>query len=110
MQRGNLLWEGSRMILPEHRSKLLQYRDETERAAKYRRPIWDEQQLEEFQHLLSWAIGEHREVTLRYYTDYGPCTITGTVRKIDPLRKRLLIETFTDGQWVNIADILEING
>lgn len=110
MQRGNLLWESSRMILPEHRKKLLEYRDQAERAAKYRRPIWDEQQLEEFQFMLSWAIGENREVTLSYYTEHGPREVGGKVKKIDPLHHQILIDTGMGSQWVNINEILAING
>ncbi len=110
MQRGNLLWEGSRMILPEHRKRLLDYRDQVERAAKYLRPVWDEQQLEEFQYLLSWAIGEDREVTLRYYTQYGPREVGGRVTKIDPLHKQIQVDTVTGRHWINIEEILEING
>lgn len=110
MQRGNLLWEGSRMILPEHRKRLLEYRDQVDRAAKYHRPSWDEQQLEEFQHLLSWAIGEEREVTLRYYTQYGPCEVAGRVKRIDSICKQILIDTTREKQWIKIEEILEING
>lgn len=40
LKRGNVLWESSRMFLPEHREQLLARRKEKERVEK---PILDEQ-------------------------------------------------------------------
>lgn len=110
MLRGNLLWESSRMILPEHRRKLLEYREEVQRTTLYRRPDWDEQQLEEFQRILSWAIGEHRNVTLRYYTDDGPRQIEGIVTKIDAINGKILIVSENTKQFIDMREILTIIG
>lgn len=110
MQRGNLLWESSRMILPEHRRKVMEYRNEVKRKTLYQRPNWDEQQLEEFQRMLSWAIGEHRQVTLRYYTKDGPRQIEGMVIKIDTINGKILIQSTDTKEAINIKEILAITG
>ncbi|MDP0941904.1 YolD-like family protein, partial [Klebsiella quasipneumoniae] len=49
MQRGNNLWEGSRMFLPEHKQALLKWQKEQEKQTK---PELDEQQLEEMNRML----------------------------------------------------------
>jgi catalase (peroxidase I) len=42
----NLLWESSRMILPEHKERILSHRDEVRRGGRRERPVMDEQEWE----------------------------------------------------------------
>jgi hypothetical protein len=68
MNRGNKLWEGHRMILPEHRNYMLEREDHS----MYReRPVLDEDRLEEMSRTLGEAMHEGRLVTLTVFHPAG---------------------------------------
>lgn len=64
MNRGNKLWEGHRMIIPEHRAYMLARED---RQRERERPVLDEDRLEEMNRTLSEAVQEGRLVTLTVF-------------------------------------------
>lgn len=63
-QRGNKLFAGSRMILPEHREQMLKQDEENEKVAK---PLPDEQQQERMNHMITGAETGGDEVRVTYY-------------------------------------------
>lgn len=83
LDRKNLLWESSRMFLPEHRQSLLNQRKETERFLP---PELDEQQLEEFSYLLQEAFEQEQPILVTYVGDYEAEQFCGFIDKIDPLQ------------------------
>lgn len=84
LQRGNKLWEGSRMFLPEHKQALLKWQKEQEKQAK---PELDEQQLEEMNHMLISACRLRVPVTVRFFEAGNFFTATGTITKFRSLEK-----------------------
>lgn len=86
LQRGNKLWEGSRMFLPEHKQALLKWQKEQEKQAK---PELDEQQLEEMNRMLISACRLRVPVTVRFFEAGNFLTATGTITKFRPLEKKL---------------------
>ncbi|NGP44752.1 YolD-like family protein [Bacillaceae bacterium SIJ1] len=60
LQRGNLLWEGSRMFLPEHKRALLEHRKTISQPDPPHPP--DEQQLEAWHYIVDEAIATGRTV------------------------------------------------
>ena len=64
MNRGNKLWEGHRMIIPEHRAFMLGREDS---QMERERPALDEDRLEEMNRTLSEAVQEGRLVTLTVF-------------------------------------------
>jgi|SRR5690606_3913028 len=80
LKRGNVLWESSRMFLPEHREQLLARRKEKERVEK---PILDEQQQEEVNRVISEAIVEGCQVTITYYDEGHIYALTGDIHSWD---------------------------
>ena len=73
----NMRWESSRMILPEHREMWLRHQKED--RMKFR-PLWDEQQLEEFSHRLHEAAERLRA---RGWGG-GGVIVTGSAHAADP--------------------------
>ncbi|MFK4997714.1 YolD-like family protein [Bacillus sp. N9] len=65
----NLLWESSRMMLPEHRDQLLKERKKQE---EFHPPILDEQQLEEINIAITQSFERKRAVTISYAEKYSP--------------------------------------
>jgi hypothetical protein len=86
--RGNLLWESSRMMLPEHREQLLERRSRLEDTPM---PELDEQQCEQ----LDAAFRTHQPVRLTVHDGRKRRTLTGVVRKLDLLLQCCTVELAT---------------
>lgn len=72
MDRENKLWEGHRVILPEHRDLLFERR---EKQREYQPPELAEDEIEEISRLISWSKSQERPITLTHYAD-----LCGTIR------------------------------
>lgn len=101
----NMRWESSRMILPEHREMWLRHQKED--RMKFR-PLWDEQQLEEFSHRLQEAVASGMEVTLHVFDPYAEIKMTGKILHLDALNKTIKIEAGGDVRRVGVQDIMEL--
>src|SRR5690606_35125871 len=88
----NLLWESSRMILPEHKEALIRHREES-KMVKPKRPVRDEFELEELAGRLQDAMEEGRELEITIWGRDIP--IRGKIVKMDPDTRRVHIEHFT---------------
>ncbi|MFC7441196.1 YolD-like family protein [Laceyella putida] len=80
LYRHNLLWEGSRMFLPEHRTALLKQ----QQAEEFAFPLLDEDQLAEMNRLLLEAVDGDFPLLVRYVHHHRPCERCGFVQKINP--------------------------
>ena len=99
----NLLWESSRMILPEHKEALVRHR-EAITVVKPRRPIRDEFELEELACRLHDAKEEGRELEITIWGRDFP--IRARVVKMDANTRRVHIEHFGVIEKVPFLDIL----
>ncbi|OIR61271.1 hypothetical protein BLL41_12500 [Bacillus sp. FMQ74] len=61
LKRGNLLWEGSRMFLPEHKQSLLERKRHKQKLQK---PILDSDKLEEMNQTLCTAMEFAQDITV----------------------------------------------
>lgn len=89
LKRGNMLWEGSRMFLPEHREQLLEMR---RRRRELAIPELDEDRLAELDTLLREALASGRPITVIWAGKYEEERISGSITHIDPLQGLLRIE------------------
>lgn len=96
----NGLWESSRMMLPEHKERIIEVNQQLERRT---RPILDPQKWEEINERLSEASQTGEEITLVLWDPCENRKISGAIVKLDILARRI----FIDGQWVKLASILE---
>lgn len=101
----NLMWESSRMMLPEHKEKIRQHQHEQKLNTK---PVLDEQRLEEFAGLVTRAWKNESALSLTLYDPAGTYTITGHIRTIDPQEKKLLFTTEQGTEWLSFHDIVDI--
>lgn len=95
---GNGLWEGSRMIIPEHRRAM----NEQHRRERLRSRIYlDDQELERIGRLITTSLQRRVPVTVRMFDEYEPLVVSGIVDGIDRSRGRFKV----DGEWFLIGDI-----
>ncbi|MDN4594479.1 YolD-like family protein [Polycladomyces subterraneus] len=79
MDRGNKLWEGHRMFLPEHAAL---YRER--KRERHTPPVLDEQRWEEIDRLVSKAMREGRTLCWTIFHPDGPYVVQGRVGRIRP--------------------------
>lgn len=88
LRRGNLLWEGSRMFLPEHKEALLQRKQMQRKKA---RPALDSDQLEEMDRLLHEAMEFAKPVRVTYFQEGDLYTCEGRICRLETISKKLWI-------------------
>src|SRR5690606_6455815 len=86
LNRKNMLWEGSRMFLPEHREQLRAKRKKNE---EWELPERSEDQIEEMNWLLNEAIYHELPITLDYLEGNQLQSFCGFVEKVNPDEKSL---------------------
>ena len=105
LHRGNLLWESSRMMLPEHKEEILSHRKE---LTKKPRPEFDEQRLEELSQTLAGACRTRSRVCITLYDPFASPAVTGRIAKVDLPGGRVKVEEGGQSLWIPLADITDI--
>lgn len=101
----NLLWESSRMILPEHKERIRNRRDEARRGGKRERPALDEQEWERIQAAVARSKELRQAIRLELFGPYGNETVEGVVEEVRPDRRQIRMS----GQWVKMEDIVGVS-
>ena len=99
----NLLWESSRMMLPEHKEAIARHRRELQRKEK---PVLDEQRLIELSHVLSEARQRRLDVRLVCMIRMQSRCSPGGI-KIDPVQRKMRLATAEGEVWISLDDILD---
>ncbi|TCS84457.1 YolD-like family protein [Tepidibacillus fermentans] len=106
MNRGNLLWTGSRMMLAEHRQLL---NERLKEAGRKEKPLLDEQQKEWIAQSISEAMVNDLEVIITLFEPYREKKIKGKIRKIDHQLRRLKVTVQEDYTWITMDDIMDVS-
>ena len=99
----NLMWESSRMMLPEHKTLIQKKKQEQKQKKK---PLLDEQELELFSNRLCAAYLNNQAVRLELFDTYQNRHLDGRIAKIDRLYSRLKLQTASEQQWILFEDIV----
>jgi predicted RNA-binding protein len=100
------MWEGSRMMIPEHVQMIRQH--EVDKLKKTK-PELDPQAIDELAMKLTEARQEEYIVTVRIFDEFDDIEIPGRITKIDQQLRRLKIEKDEDEfHWVYFDDVLSI--
>ncbi|QQK78981.1 YolD-like family protein [Salicibibacter cibi] len=97
LQRGNKLWEGSRMFLPQHKQALLDHKKEQQKVKK---PELDEQELEELNQTFHMALANKAPVTFTYYQEGQFSELVGYIDGF--LRDRKELRIIDQSQQIHI--------
>ncbi|WP_106497326.1 YolD-like family protein [Lentibacillus sp. Marseille-P4043] len=101
----NLMWESSRMMLPEHKARIRQHQKELTKRTK---PILDEQQIELFSGMISDAMQQGLDLRIQIFHPYQDHYVTGKVQKITPEQKLKLV-TLDGSEWVSFDEIMDVS-
>ncbi|MFZ7753794.1 YolD-like family protein [Bacillus velezensis] len=84
----NVMWESSRMMLPEHREQLLAKK---RKEREFRPPELSEEQLNDMNRIIAASIEEDRAISVTYASARGPRRFWGWVKQVRHDEKRLKI-------------------
>jgi predicted kinase len=98
-----MLWEGSRIILPEHKEALLRHR---ESRNKKTRQLLDDQAQEEINRALQEALQTGKIIEIVEFNEYQDQAYTGLATRFDAAARRIRLETSEGVKWIPLDDII----
>lgn len=105
LNRKNMLWEGSRMFLPEHREQLQALR---EKQNKKNAPRLANDQIEELNWTLQEALHHESPVILEYVEGEQLQSFCGFIEKVNPYERSLFIVNGTEKRSIATDQIYRI--
>jgi hypothetical protein len=105
LKRGNMLWESSRMFLPEHKEQLLEKR---RRQNEFVIPLLDEDQLYEINRISSEALHTKRSVVITHAGQYESERFCGCITRIDYHNALLRIEGMSETLILRFDHLLNV--
>ncbi|WP_339248288.1 YolD-like family protein [Paenibacillus sp. FSL R10-2796] len=103
---GNGLWEGSRMIMPEHKNRIL---DDSLKEEVRSKPDLDPQALAEISQVLAQSLEDCSPITITLFGEYEERSIHGIVMRVDQQLKQIKFRQDDDLEWIKVADIIEVS-
>ncbi|WEG14369.1 YolD-like family protein [Pullulanibacillus sp. KACC 23026] len=103
----NLMWESSRMMLPEHREQFLEHRRDLRKNSL---PVLDEQEREQLDRALLQAFDTQSNIALTLFNPYQNEVWYGRILALNSRQKQLKFMT-EDGEpkWIELHSILELS-
>mgnify|MGYP001485560304 CR=1 FL=1 len=102
----NLMWESSRMMLPEHVQAFLELKRNWNKKKK---PEWDDQRLEEMERVVVEAYASKRPVTVTLFGEWETRCLTGVIARLDPYQRKIRLDTEKGSIWINWTDVLDVD-
>lgn len=100
----NLMWESSRMMLPEHKARIRKHQKELTKRTK---PIIDEQQMALFSQIISDAMKQNLDLRIQLFHPYHDHFVTGKVEKVVPGQQLKLVSA-EDSEWIAFTEMIDI--
>lgn len=101
----NMVWEGSRFILPEHSKALHIYGHEKNRKS---RPVFDEQEIEELNYRIQEAILTQTHAKISVFGEFDNTNIYGVIQSVDQQRQQLRVKVDDSFEHIDLKDILDL--
>ncbi|MFT8320147.1 MAG: YolD-like family protein [Bacillus sp. (in: firmicutes)] len=101
----NLMWESSRMMLPEHKQVLQRHQKELTKKTK---PIMDEQQIALFSMYITRSIEQGLTLKIQLFHEYEDVYFIGKVQKILVERKEIKISHAKGSEYIGLDEMIDI--
>ncbi|WP_342409786.1 YolD-like family protein [Paenibacillus sp. FSL R10-2778] len=101
---GNGLWESSRMIMPEHKNRML---DDILNEEIRKKSDLDPQALAEISQVFAQSMEDHSPITLTLFDPVEDKEIRGIVMRVDQQLKQIKLRISDDDwEWIKMRDVL----
>lgn len=101
----NVMWESSRMMLPEHRERSIIQNKQTNRLE---RPELTEEEQQELFGRLKASMSNTIEVTVTVFGEYEHTKYIGTVSGLDLRQQLVKLEWLGDWKLIDFKDIIGV--
>ncbi|KXZ21916.1 hypothetical protein AXI59_11710 [Bacillus nakamurai] len=101
----NVMWESSRMMLPEHREQLLAKK---RKEREFQLPELSEDQMNDMNGIIAKSIEEDRAITVTYASAQGPLRFWGWIKQVMHHEKRLKIINDEDALTLPFHRIISV--
>ncbi|MEK5181333.1 YolD-like family protein [Paenibacillus odorifer] len=99
----NGLWEGSRMIMPEHKVRIL---DDALNEETRKKPDLDPQALVEISQALAQSLEDCSPITLTLFGEFEDKSIHGIVMRVDRQHGQIKFRHDDDWDWIKVKDVV----
>jgi hypothetical protein len=106
LYRGNKLFEGSRMLLPEHVELI---REHQKKQQEYQPPLLDDDQLEQMSRMIQEAYVTEKPLLVTYATKYEPRQFCGYVEKIDQYNRTIHLSFGSEKMMIDFDKLVSID-
>lgn len=106
--QGNGIFEGSRMVLPEHREAWIRRQEENQRSER-RKPVLDDQEMQLIERVLANSFYQHCKVEITLFEAYEDRTIKGIVTTVNRSDREIKLSTAAgEWEWIKMKDIISV--
>lgn len=106
--QGNGIFEGSRMVLPEHREAYIR-RQEANQMSEHRKPVLDDQEMQLIERALADSFHDHCKVEITLFELHEDRRIKGIVTTINRTAREIKLSTAAgEWEWIKMKDIISV--
>ncbi|WP_128102772.1 YolD-like family protein [Paenibacillus sp. DCT19] len=102
----NGIYEGSRIILPEHREAYLAQMEEQKRRGK---PELDDQEVQQIERLLVESYNSRCTIDLVVFNPFYDEPVSGVVIGLNVGRREVKLMLDEEFRWISLAEIISAN-
>lgn len=102
---GNGLWESSRMMLPQHKERIIaDHIKETRR----KKPILHEDEWEDMARNIAEYAHDKEIVAVTTFGEYEDEVFEGIIKEVSERRKALRLASELEDRWITLSDIVGV--
>ncbi|WP_145323433.1 YolD-like family protein [Paenibacillus xylanexedens] len=101
----NGLWESSRMMLPQHKERIIQHRTQFHTHAK---PLIHEDEWEIIAQNLEMSLNYTLQAAIEVFNEWGNRYVHGIVTSVSTFQKKIKIEMDNGFEWIDFDQLVSV--
>ncbi|MBX4152395.1 YolD-like family protein [Paenibacillus lautus] len=102
---GNGLWESSRMMLPQHKERIIEHHNQHKIKVK---PMLHEDEWDTITQNISLSLNYNEVVIIEIFDEYENRSIEGRITSVSTIGKKLKVECLTGFEWVDFEELVSV--
>jgi len=103
--QGNGIWEASRMMLPQHKERINEHRQDFRKKSK---PVLHSDEIEIIGQNISMSLTNRELIKVKIYGDYEDREIQGVVKSVSEISGKFKLEIEEGYEWVDFDEVLSV--
>lgn len=101
----NGLWESSRMMLPQHKERIVEH---ISRRTVKNKPMLHDDEWDIITQNINLSLNSKENVIIEIFDEFENRSIEGKVTSVSPLGKKLKVESTTGFEWVDFDELISV--